>query len=82
MERSKAWVFGLVGKKLRAELEDAKEQLPERWTDLIRKLGGRERQKSSDSPAEPSRQSDKNEASRMSVSASNHGSDKSRSVGL
>jgi len=34
MERSKARQFGLIGKKLRAELEDIKDQpLPDRWID-------------------------------------------------
>jgi hypothetical protein len=60
MERSAASVFNLIGKKLRAELEDAKAQpLPERWIDLIRRLAEQERQKSNDSSAEPSRQADK-----------------------
>jgi hypothetical protein len=58
MERSKA-PFGLIGKKLRAELEDANTQpLPERWIDLIRHLAEQERQKSDASPAERSRQLD------------------------
>ena len=58
MERSKA-LFGLIGKKLRAELNDAHAQpLPERWIDLIRHLAEQERQKSDASPAVGSRQSD------------------------
>jgi hypothetical protein len=60
MERSKASVFGLIGKKLRAELEDAKGQpLPERWIDLIRQLDEQERQKSNGSSDDPARPSDK-----------------------
>jgi len=58
MERSKA-PFGLIGKKLRAELDDANTQsLPERWIDLIRRLKEQECQKSDASLAEASRQSD------------------------
>ena len=59
MERSKGSLFGLIGTKLRAGLEDAKHQpLPDRWIDLIRHLDEQERQKSNGSPAEPARQSD------------------------
>jgi hypothetical protein len=51
MEGPKASVFGLVGTKLRAELEDARDQpLPE----LIRHLDEQKCQKSNDSPTEPS----------------------------
>jgi hypothetical protein len=58
MERSKAPAFGLIGRMLRAEFEDAKTQpLPERWIDLIRHLDEQERQKSDASPAEGSGQS-------------------------
>jgi hypothetical protein len=58
MEPSKSSVLGLVGKKLRAELEDPKDQpLPERWIDLIRYLDEQERQQVNDSPAAGSRQS-------------------------
>ena len=42
MEGSKASQFHLVGKKLRAEFEDTKDQpIPERWIDLIRRLDER-----------------------------------------
>jgi hypothetical protein len=59
MERSKAAQFRLVGKRLRAALEDTKDQLlPDRWIDLIRRLDEKERQQSNDSPAHPLRRSD------------------------
>jgi hypothetical protein len=60
MERSKACVFGLVAKMLRAELGDATDEpLPERWIELIRQLDEKERRKSDGSPAEPSRPAEK-----------------------
>jgi hypothetical protein len=60
MERSNVSPFGLIGKKLRAELEDARDQpLPKNWIDLIRHLDEQERQKSNGSSADPSRPSDK-----------------------
>ena len=56
MERSKDPAFGLIGKRLRAELEDADQPLPERWIDLIRHLDEQERRKSCATASEPSRQ--------------------------
>jgi hypothetical protein len=59
MERLKVPEFGLIGRVLRAQFEDAIAQpLPERWIDVIRQLRERERQKSDVSPAEPPRQSE------------------------
>jgi hypothetical protein len=45
----------LKGGKLRAELEDGNEPLPDRWIDLIRRLDKKE--KSNHSPAHPLRRS-------------------------
>jgi hypothetical protein len=60
MERSKVSQLRLAGEQLRAELEATKDQpIPEAWLDLIRRLDDKERQKSTASPAEPSRQTDK-----------------------
>jgi hypothetical protein len=54
------WLFGLIGKTLRAEYDAVtQEPLPDRLTDLIRQLDESERQKSNGSPAEPSGQADK-----------------------
>jgi hypothetical protein len=72
MERSNA-PFGLIGKKLRAELDDANTQpLPKRWVDLIRHLADQERQKCDASAAERSRQIGRGmKHSPMSISALN-----------